>query len=44
MTTKNAKIEPEKHMGTVEIFPARLVHAAIGHQEMEMRGEGLSGS
>ena len=22
MTTKNAKIEPEKHLGTVEIFPA----------------------
>jgi hypothetical protein len=30
-------------MGTVEIFPARLVHAAIGHQEMEVGGEGLSG-
>ena len=24
MTPKNVKIEPEKHMGTVEIFPALL--------------------
>ena len=43
LTTVISKIEPEKHMGTVEIFPARLVHAAIGHQEMEVGGEGLSG-
>jgi len=24
ISTKNATIEPEKHMGTVEIFPALL--------------------